>query len=148
MSTILSQPTPYPQKPLVFGDGAGEGLHPFKPCKEKITMAENKTKDKFIKLRVTEDERVRWNAKAAKLNMTLADYFRKLADEEPTGIAPAMPLKNRKFVPVDPELLRQIAWIGNNLNQIAKAVNQGNKTDLVEQLISIDRRLKEIADAY
>jgi len=112
-------------------------------------MADKKpTKDKFIKLRVSEKERDRWNAKAKNAGLTLADYFRKLADEEPTNITPVGLNSRRKFTPADPELVRQIARIGNNLNQIAKAVNQGHSTDLLEQLITIERMLKGVIDAY
>jgi len=104
------------------------------------------TKDKFIKLRVSEEERESWNAKAKAKGLTLADYFRLLANEEPTGIAPTSPIKNRKFTKTDPELLRQIGWIGNNLNQIARAANQGDQTDLLVKLIDIERQIRGLAD--
>lgn len=151
MSTVLSQPTPYPHLLRKSGTGLVRGCPP-KTLQREDHMTEEekpkyKAKAKFIKIRVTETERLEWQQKAKDMGMTLADYMRTLADQKVTGISPVQPVKNRKFAPVDPALLRQIAWIGNNLNQIAKRVNEGDKTDLAEHLISIDRQLKEIANA-
>jgi len=44
------------------------------------------------------------------------------------------------------ELLSEINRIGNNLNQIAKAVNIDNKKDVLLELVEIERTLKRIAD--
>ena len=115
-------------------------------------MADKKpTKDKFIKIRVSIKERDSWNEKANKAGLTLANYIRKLADEEPTSIAPATPRKNHKFTKADPELILQLTRLGNNLNQIARRVNQSNlhiSLDLLELLLSIERRLKQVQDAH
>lgn len=42
----------------------------------------------------------------------------------------------------DPELVRQLAWIGNNLNQIARRVNESglsadNRMSVIEELVRI-----------
>lgn len=110
-------------------------------------MKKKEIKDKFIKLRVSETERDSWNAKAKAKGLTLADYFRLLADEKPTNISPVQQVKRRNFTKADPELLRQVAKIGNNLNQIARAVNSGESLKVLEQLISIERKLKELTNA-
>ena len=110
-------------------------------------MKKKEIKDKFIKLRVSETEREKWNAKAKAKGLTLSDYFRLLADEKPTNISPVQQVKRRNFTKADPELLRQVAWAGNNLNQIARAVNSGESLKVLEQLISIERKLKELTNA-
>jgi hypothetical protein len=53
--------------------------------------------------------------------------------------------------PVDPALLRQVAMIGNNLNQIARTLNAAAKTNevgnvigLLGVLVSIDQQCKSI----
>jgi hypothetical protein len=52
--------------------------------------------------------------------------------------------RKRRITRVDPELLRQLAAIGNNLNQIARAVNQ-DKWQPVDR-IAVCVRLKGIED--
>ena len=103
-------------------------------------------KDKFIKIRVTDEERASWKTKAEKQGLTLADYLRKVADEKLTNIQPSPKVNRRKFTKADPELLRQIAWIGNNLNQIARAANQGDQTDLLVKLIEIERQVRRLGN--
>jgi hypothetical protein len=55
----------------------------------------------------------------------------------------------RKFIPVDPALLRQVAMAGNNLNQIARKLNTEKSSidaiQLLAQLASIQRDLKILA---
>ena len=55
------------------------------------------------------------------------------------------------MIEVDPQLLRQLSSIGNNLNQIAKIVNQKAKTDtpldriaVITALYGIEQELKRI----
>lgn len=114
-------------------------------------MSEKKAnKDKFIKLRVSEAERDRWNKKARSAGLTLADYFRRLADEEPTNITPVGSKTPRKFTPVDPELIRHVSWVGNNLNQIARQINQAGVTNAEQlhlDLLAIYRSLEKMKNA-
>ena len=51
--------------------------------------------------------------------------------------------------PVDPELLRQLAGVGNNMNQIARKVNTGewgpvDRVAVIAALSSIERELAEL----
>ena len=75
----------------------------------------------FIKVRCTEDERELWQQKANDQGMTVSDLLRRGADMD-TGKRKHRPIK-RKVVELDPTTVRQLAGIGNNLNQLAKAVN-------------------------
>lgn len=44
------------------------------------------------------------------------------------------------------ELLREVNRIGNNLNQIAKSINSGEKRDVLLELVQIERHLKGLVD--
>ena len=45
------------------------------------------------------------------------------------------------------ERVRQLAWIGNNLNQIARAVNQGaGASQVIGALISLERETRKISE--
>lgn len=107
-------------------------------------MAEKKTAE--IKIRCTPKFKEWAKQKAEKHGLTLSDMveagFRKFDDKYGKT-------KSQKVVHVaDPELLRQIAKIGNNINQIAKKVNQQKDdfscTEVLISLQSIDRSLTEI----
>ena len=63
--------------------------------------------------------------------------------------------KQSKVVEVDPQLLRQLAGIGNNLNQIARIINQQSKTDtpldrvaVITALSGMERELQALRDDY
>lgn len=58
-------------------------------------------------------------------------------------------LKGRKFSKVDPELLRQLVAIGNNLNQISRAINRDkwepiNRIMVSVQLEAIEQQMEKI----
>lgn len=53
-------------------------------------------------------------------------------------------LKKKIKLPIEKELIYEINKIGNNLNQIAKAVNQKEKISVLTQLIKIEKALKEL----
>lgn len=76
----------------------------------------------FVKVRCTDDERQVWQAKAEAEGVTVADLLRRGADM-PTGKPKQRPVI-RRTTEADPALIRQLAAIGNNLNQLARAVNQ------------------------
>lgn len=63
--------------------------------------------------------------------------------------------KRSQIQEVDPKLLRQLAAIGNNLNQIARIINQQSKTDtvldrvaVITALSCIERELQLVRDDY
>lgn len=101
---------------------------------------------KEIKIRLTEKEHQDLLNRSTKAS--LATWMRELCLGEKQT-------KRSRLIEVDPQLLRQLAGIGNNLNQIAKLVNQKNKLDssldrvaIVTALASIERELQRLHDDH
>jgi hypothetical protein len=90
-------------------------------------------RDKSIKIRVTADELAELNAR--KIGGELARWMREtcLGHATPRGRVPD----------ADPALLRALAGIGNNLNQITKRVNSLSPVEAVSAVVELQR----IADA-
>lgn len=91
-----------------------------------------------------------WRNQAKLSGLSLSDFVRAGIDERlKSGIAtPSKNRNNRIYKTADPELLRQIAWIGNNVNQLARYVNSSKRdieaVQLLAQLQSISTDLKGI----
>lgn len=94
--------------------------------------------DKWIKVRVTEEERKQWQDRAEAAGMTLSDLIRdSLANP---------PKRRRKpqVVVADPALLRQLAALGNNFNQVARVINAADITpDVSARLLVYLTRLND-----
>ena len=80
-------------------------------------------------------------AEADDLNLTLSEVLRlKLSDADRSIVVTERKVQKvrREYTPADPDLLRQIAIIGNNLNQIARTLNKakltGTPVDLIQNL--------------
>lgn len=104
-------------------------------------------RDKWVNVKVTEEERESWKALADSQGYSVADFFRLLfanAADEPSQLHKKQRRKTRK---ADPELLRELAKIGNNLNQIARWANtyksDADAIQVVQALIAIERALPE-----
>lgn len=73
---------------------------------------------------------VRFQAMAKEQGVTVSDVLRAhLTPEESKPLGKPVPRKRPPLAKVsgtDPKLMRQIAGIGNNLNQLAKLVNSSN----------------------
>lgn len=84
-------------------------------------MSENRKRDKQIKFYVTEKEYKEIKKKVEKSKLKQTDYLIKSA-------------LNKKIIVVDglKEILLELSREGNNLNQIAKKINEGEKTDIKE----------------
>lgn len=96
-----------------------------------------------LKVRVTEAEAERLKAEAEEAGISVSELVRKRS----LGQEVRQKRKPRKVVHVaDPELVRQVARIGNNLNQIARRVNGLGRieADALQALISIDRQLRKL----
>lgn len=94
----------------------------------------------WIKLRVSDEERARWLLKAGEAGMTLSALIRQGLD--------ATRVRPRRRVETDPALLRALARIGSNLNQIARWANQHKQAaearTVLAGLIEIDRELSAL----
>ena len=102
---------------------------------------EKQTKE--IKIRLTETEHQRLLDRCDRTY--LAEWLRQLGLGEYTS-------RKRRVPDVAPELLRQVSGIGNNLNQIARRLNQtdsltpSERVSLLAVLNSLDRQLGDLLE--
>ena len=109
-----------------------------------------------LNLRVSQSLRDRLVAQADEAGVTLSDLFRShlsIDAVKPLGV----PVKRRRAVQhldrarsADPALLRNLAAIGSNLNQVARAVNTGavagDLVHAIELLVVLRAIEREFAD--
>ncbi|MGF7484024.1 plasmid mobilization protein [Providencia sp. SP181] len=103
-------------------------------------MTEKRTKE--IKIRLTEEEHAALLARCT--SPKLAEWMRE------TCLDVRKP-KARKIPLVDPQLLRALAGIGNNVNQIARHLHNDpvfTRTKLYELLITIERDMKLVREEF
>lgn len=102
---------------------------------------EKRTKE--IKIRLTETEHQRLLDRCDRT--PLAEWLRQLGLGEHIS-------RKRRVPDVAPELLRQVSGIGNNLNQIARRLNQtdsltpSERASLLVVLTSLDRQLGDLLE--
>lgn len=104
-------------------------------------MAEKRTK--MLTLWVTEDEHRRLIERCD--GKQLAAWMRQICLDE-------RPSRAKKLPSIDPVLLRQLAGMGNNLNQIARKINAGQypaaeRVQMVAMLMAIDTGLERLRHA-
>lgn len=102
---------------------------------------EQPERTKAIRVRVTPEEfdALQRRKDRARLASWIRDYCLGAA-EAPT---------TRETTAADPALLRQLAGIGNNLNQIARQLNRygpGDRVELLTELAAIERQLAAIRE--
>lgn len=96
---------------------------------------------KWLKIRVSDDEIIDIKKRAGRHDMST--YARGLILEQPIA---APESKHKKIIhSADPELVRHVAWIGNNINQIAKHLNAGGDVDndILLTLVNIQSALED-----
>ena len=104
---------------------------------------EKRTKE--IKIRMTETEHQRLLDRCDRTH--LAEWLRRRGLRSHTS-------RTRRVRDVAPELLRQISGMGNNLNQIARRLNQSDsltpseRVSLLSLLNSLDRQLGELLEQH
>ena len=107
------------------------------PKREKIIKVRVSPEElATLKMHSTRDELARWMRETC-LNPGQTDLVKDLK-----GPAPA-----------DPELLRQLASVGNNLNQIARRVNTGewgpsDRVAIIAALGAVERQLASVRDLH
>ncbi|MED5327651.1 MAG: MobC family plasmid mobilization relaxosome protein [Pseudomonadota bacterium] len=101
-------------------------------------MTDFQKRDKSIKIRVSEDELSRLKENAA--GRQLASWLRDVGLYKKTKRLNPPP-------PVSSDLLRQLAAIGNNINQIAKQVNTSETaaSDAIRIIVELDAIQKELS---
>ena len=104
-----------------------------------IQMSDKKTK--LFTMKVTDAEKLEWQTLAKSHKMSLSELVRQNLNQ-------TKPKKAHHAKTVDPELLRAINAIGNNLNQISRRINEGQKFDAVIELASIEDKLERVLHAH
>ncbi len=92
-------------------------------------------RDTTITLRVTQSEKLAWQDKADLVGMTISDLIRQAISRTKTWTAADKSLVK--------EQTRQIARIGNNLNQIARWANTYKSTAEAVQIIQALRLVEQ-----
>lgn len=102
-----------------------------------------------IEIRASESDRQHWSEKAKAAGLTLSGLIRQALSNAPM---PRRRRRRRKRAEVDPALLRELARIGNNLNQLARWANRDKKAvearAVIARLIEIDREIDAIREAH
>lgn len=74
----------------------------------------------------------------------IEDKMNKIGTKDFSNFAKNILLKKKIISKTDKELIFEINKIGNNLNQIAKSVNKGEKVAVLTQLVEIEKALKDL----
>jgi hypothetical protein len=106
-----------------------------------------KTKTALLTMKVSPEEKAEWQEMAKRYGVTLSELIRSRLTETPKPPEPRT-VRHRPPPKVDPDLIRQIVRIGNNLNQIALRCNTGQRFEVLAELAAIERQLEEIKSAY
>lgn len=93
-----------------------------------------------IQIRIDDGVKEQWLLKAKEQGATLTELIVTAVD--------GTKFSRRKRINVDPALIRELAKLGNNLNQIARWANRykadANALAVVAELINIDREIARI----
>lgn len=108
------------------------------------SLASSEKLTSTLRVRCTGPDLIRWGHLADAYDETLSSMVRRLLNQVP-------PRPRRPLSSVNPNLLRQVACAGNNLNQIARAVHTaklaGSRVQAVgilAQLAIIERQLGQL----
>ncbi len=121
---------------------AGGGLCPLRPpAKQRHAMSLGRAV--WVKVRASEAERAEWHAKARSAGLTLSDLVRRAVGRTHTWTV--------AHAEVERERTRQVARVGNNLNQIARWANAHKEgieaVEVIGHLIAIRRALSALEPA-
>jgi len=112
-----------------------------------------------ITFRVTPSAAIAYREAARDADMSLGDWIRSHLPVETRSTgrpSPGSPVRGRRKVDVDPELMREVAAIGNNINQLAKVANRDNLAgigsdnilDYLSRLTAIERHLATLLERH
>ena len=108
-------------------------------------------KQKLFTMKVTAEQLDRYHNLARAKGRSLSEIIRAYLDGEPLPDRPPRKIAtHRPPPPVDPELIRQVAAIGNNLNQIGRSVNraviENERISVLSSLSAIEQQLELLLD--
>lgn len=94
-------------------------------------MAEQKKPlSQRVTLRLPDDTATEWRQRADAADQSLSDWLRSSVDGAAARQTGQRRQRRRlRTLTADPQLLRQVAAIGNNLNQLARQANQSGLPD-------------------
>ncbi len=98
-------------------------------------------RENIIKIRTSEEEEMILKRKAGSCGLTVSRYMREL------GLGHKVRVQaDRRFSAEEKEQFRILAGIANNLSQVAKRYNQGERihTELLRVLEQVEQSLKNI----
>lgn len=87
-----------------------------------------------IELRCSIHELASWRSKADALGLSLSSYIRMILGNNPKIV---------QSTSADPALIRQVALIGNNLNQLAHWVNTYKSEQDIETVVAMINNVRE-----
>ena len=95
----------------------------------------------WVKVRASDAERAEWHAKARSAGLTLSDLVRRSLGRARTWTVP--------HADVERERTRELARVGNNLNQLARWANThktaAEAVSVIAHLVSFERSLLAVA---
>ena len=112
-------------------------------------MSKNGEPTKLFTMKVKESELEKFHQFAKSRGKPLSEIIKTLLRNQP--LPEAVPKKNtpkRKYTEVDPKLIFQLSAIGNNLNQIARRLNSGEKVKVLPVLLSMEQELERLRNAH
>lgn len=115
-------------------------------------MAEQKKPlSQRVTLRLPETTAIEWRQRADAADQSLSDWLRSSVDGAAARQTGQRRQRRRlRTLTADPELLRQLAAVGSNVNQMARVLNSvglmpGDHAHLLAELVAIQRELHALA---
>lgn len=103
-------------------------------------------RDKWVHVKVSESERAEWQRLAQVQGVSVADLVR--AAVGGVALSNRQAPERRPVKRVDPELVRELGRMGNNLNQIGRWANtyksDADAAQVLAALIALERELSAI----
>lgn len=135
-----------PLDPNHHPEAASEQPQPPDPSSKRLPLTQRMT------LRLPPDTAAAWRQHAAADDQSLSDWIRQRVDGA-AAVQTGLRRQRRRLrtLTADPELLRQLAAIGSNVNQIARVLNSaglspGDHIGLLAELAAIQRELRRLAE--
>jgi Bacterial mobilisation protein (MobC) len=105
--------------------------------------SEKRVRSKHLTIRLSPEERDEIDGDAQRAGLTAGSYARGVLLDAPTPRQVRRPPVDRREVA---RLIGQLGYVGNNLNQIARAINSGDEADDQALSQALDD-LHEVRDA-
>ena len=132
-------------------NGAGGGLRPLDPGRheERDMPDSSKRKRHLVQARVSPAEYAAWTAKAASAGVSSSALLREAMTHTGVWTPTADDAAREHAREVERERTREIARLGNNLNQIARWANRHKSAleavEVIVHLAAIERALRDLA---